>query len=122
MNLRSCKALKSFSILLLSLEFVAPAVIGDLLSSEHSGEYQYHLLHVNKQRSQIFFSTEEADKEEDQRDDQYQRTWVLQKPTVTRPANLYFVNRGSGFTMVALAGGHFPAHPPLFRLHCLLLI
>jgi hypothetical protein len=120
MNLRSCKALKSFSILLLSLEFLAPAVIGDLFPDGRSDECQQGVLHVNKQKSQIFFFNE-TDKEEDQRDDHYE-TCVPPAQGIHIPICVRFINRKSGFSVAALAGDCFDTHPPLFTLHCLLLI
>ncbi len=122
MNLRSCKVLKSFSILLLLMEFLTPTFVSDLLPSEKSDPFQQRILHIAKQRNPILFFNEEADNEERQRESKHSKV----SPLFTKPAlahePILYVNRESTWTLLAHNEKHYDTHPPLFTLHRHLLI
>ena len=123
MNFKSCKALKTISILLLSLEFLAPTFLSDLLPTEKSVLYQRHILNIAKQRNPILYFNEETDDEVRQREVQSQKTSrsvtnPIALPCVIRPA----ADKGLTLQLPGHHELHFDTQPPLFTLHRLLLL
>ena len=115
------KIWKSLAVLLLSLEFLTPAFVADYSAFNSSEQSCFQNIPEENQKSPTIFVAEETDVEEGQRDSQVHKTIVLLAQPVIG-AQLSGWQEVLEFPVSQETTQSFDTHPPLFRLHCLLLL
>ncbi len=120
MQLRNNNVLKYLALLLFSMELLTPSFFQAGQSAEIRAKRDF-FLQIQKQNSQQFllFAEENEENEESEADHQvptlfFNQTFVLpfSKIVPQVPCTLHFITQAS----------IFDTHPPLYTLHCLLLI
>ena len=111
MNPSFFKVLKSLAVVLLLLEFLTPAVENDGSMLDQADQYQQHVFHLKlkSHKKPLLFLTKG-------------RLRCFFPPMLLCQPSLNFAKRGLNLPALSCSDEQYDTHPPLFRLHRLLLL